>query len=172
MRLEHRDADQRGVTVNVVDTGIEIEVVLGLNDSEREATPFEWRRNVDDVLLRLFGRHFTMIDRLEFDVVRIRNRAPDDIPGSAVFEPTPVGVVAAKVGVDGVVHRLDIALTGDLTRRDDLPGIVESGGLLMENTPQVLPLHKTDRYRTHRCLVGCFLRRIRGVPGNQLARTR
>ena len=122
--------------------------------------------------LRVFSRHLTLIDRLEFDVVGVRNGAPDDIPGSAVFKPTPVGVVTAKIGVDGVIHRLDIALTRDLTRRDDLPGIVEFGGLLVEHTRRCCPLHETDGDRTHRRLVRYLLRRIGRVPGNQFALTR
>jgi hypothetical protein len=80
--------------------------------------------------------------------------------------------MAAKVGVDGPAHRLDITATRNFTGRDDLPRIVQPGRRLVMDTSDVLALHVTDRHRTHRRLPGLLDRGLGGMPGDHLSRPR
>ncbi len=68
----------------------------------------------------VFGGHYAVVDRLEFNIGGVRNGSSDNLAGTGVFEPTAVRVVAPQVRVERVVHGIDIAFTRNFAGGDDL----------------------------------------------------
>ena len=120
MGLQHRDPDQRRIPMDVVDTGVESEVILALNDPEGEAAPLERSRYGDDVVVQFFDRHFAVVDRLEFDISRIIDGCLMISP-SPLFEPAAIRVMPTQVCVERLIHGRNITSAGHFARGDDLP---------------------------------------------------
>ena len=72
VRLQHGDPDQRRIPVDMVDAGIEIEVVRTLDNPEGETAPFQRSRDVDNVFTRVFGGHLAVMNGLEFNIGGVR----------------------------------------------------------------------------------------------------
>ncbi len=168
--FHHRGADQRRVAVYVIHGREEAEMVLVLDDPEREATPFQRARDGHHVGVDLLERHRAVFDRLELDVLRIGQRVPDELTVADLFEPAAERVVAAQIGVDGVVHRRDVALARHVTAGDDLPGEVQARGRSLTVVLQVLTLHVADRHCADRRAPRLVDRVRRRMPGDDRAR--
>jgi hypothetical protein len=150
--------------VDVIHGGEEGEVALVLDYPESEAAPLQRSRYGDDVSAYFVDCHGALIDRYEFNVSRIGDGVPDELPIVGLFEPTAKCVVPPQVCVDGVIHGRNVALAGHLTRCDDLPGKVQSSGCPFAVIAKVLRLHVADWHRCDRRSARLFLSRGRRMP--------
>ncbi|SKV76046.1 Uncharacterised protein [Mycobacteroides abscessus subsp. massiliense] len=106
--------------MHVVHGSEEREVVLALDDSKGEASPFQWARYVDDVAAYFIDRHMPLCYRRELDFAWIADGVPYERPVLGALEPAAEGVMPPQVCVEGMVHRGDVALARDIAAGDYL----------------------------------------------------
>ena len=116
------------------------------------------------MLVNLLDGHHAVLDRDEFDVGRILEGVADEFVVTDMSEPAAKSVVPPQVGVDGMVHRRDVALARDVTAGDDLAGEVQTRRGTVTVVTKMLALHVADRNRTDRRLPGLVLRFRRRMP--------
>jgi hypothetical protein len=94
----------------------------------------------------LVSRHVAVIDRRKFNISRIADRMPDELPVTGVLEPTPERVMPTQVRVEGLIHGGSVTLAGHITATDDLPGKAEARGCPFAIISEMLALHEADRH--------------------------
>ena len=166
---------RRAVGVQVIDIGIDGEVVRLLNHTEGEAIPLEGARSrglhmsADLVLL-----HEAQRRRGELDELGIGNGpAGDDLGvGAGNRKSAVVGVVATDVGVDRLGHRGHVAPALNVPRGQDQSRDLPAQGLGEVRRPQMLRLLKARRQQIllglrHDLATGrrCSPHRDRSTPG-------
>lgn len=108
MDLDEKDAHNHRIDTEMSDTRIEGEVIVTLNNPEQEAVPLQRLRRCN-VVAQLRLRHVLMLSLDDFDICRVSDGMPNDVFGIVELKPTVVGVVAAKVCVDRIIHGADVA---------------------------------------------------------------
>ena len=110
------------VGVQVVDVGVDGEVVIFLDDAEGEAVPFQGVGSCrQHALADLVLLHESEHRGGEFDASGRIDGAPDNVAFVGDVESAVVGVVAAQVGVDSAGHCCDVTPADDGPGRQDQP---------------------------------------------------
>ena len=122
VNVEEDQARGDAVDVQMVDTGVEGEMVGVLHDAEGEAIPLErLRRRRQCVCANLFGVHVSEIHRHEIDVLGVVDHAAEK-DAVLEFEPIVVGVVPTDMRIDRCGHCRNVADTGNVPRHDHQAG--------------------------------------------------
>ena len=122
MNVEEDQAGGDAVDVEMVDAGVEREVVVVLHDAEREAVPFErLRRRRQCVCANFVGVHMSEIHRNEIDDLGVVDHAADK-DAIVEFEPIVVGVMLTDMRIDRCRHCRNVTDTGNVPGHDHQAG--------------------------------------------------
>ena len=136
--VEEDQAGRDAVDVEVVDAGVEREVIGVLDDAEREALPLERsRRRRQRVGAYLRGVHPSELRRHEVDLGRVDDRTAHEC-AILEFEPVVVGVVAADMCIDHRRHRRDVADASHVPRHHHQAGLLAAHGVAVQGALEVL----------------------------------
>ena len=137
------EEDQSGghaVDVEMVNTGVDREMVSVLDNAECEAIPLEClRRRRHRVYAYLFGAHISELHRNEIDDFWAVDRATDNVV-VLEFEPVVVGIVTTDMRIDRCRHCRNVTHTGNVPRHDHQAGQLPAHRLGVVSEPSVLSL--------------------------------
>src|SRR5271167_1862132 len=131
--------------MEMIDNRKERAMILVLNQAEPEAIPLQRIRSRQYEIAPFVLGQLAMLNRSKLNVAGVGDFMPNDVVGVFVFEPAPVGFVAAYVGVDDVRHGADVALSGYLPGAHDQPRIIKPALLVFNVATQMTGLHGAGR---------------------------
>jgi hypothetical protein len=138
--VEEDQSGGQAVDVEMVNTGVDREMVSVLDDAECEAIPLErLRRRRHRVHAYLFGAHLSELHRNEIDDLGAVDRAADHVV-VLEFEPVVVGIVTTDMRIDRCRHCRKVTRTGNVPRHDHQAGQVPAHRPGVVSEPSVLSL--------------------------------
>ena len=109
VQLDEQIDHEHRIGVDVVDTGIDGEMISALNHAEPKAIPLQRTRRGENELTPLCCRHLAVFGCDVLNVSRVGCGVSNHPIVIVELEPAVVGVVTAKIGIDDIRHRTDIA---------------------------------------------------------------
>ena len=122
VQLDEQIDHEHRISMHVVDTGVDGEMISALNHAEPEAIPLQWTRRGENELTPLCCRHLAVFGCDVLNISRVGCGVSNDPIVIVELEPAVVGVVAAKISVDDIRHCADIAAALNVPRRNQQPG--------------------------------------------------